>query len=104
MSALTDKQSEVLAFIKNHIATYGFPPTLREIAQHFCWQSENSAATHVNALRDKGYIRIFRGLSRGIRVASQETDISESQLAIIAINHAVDVDTVRSILRAAGAL
>ncbi|MBF0519712.1 MAG: repressor LexA [Nitrospirae bacterium] len=54
---LTYKQNEVLEFIKGHITTIGYPPTLREICSRFGFRSPVSAKHHVDALKKKGYLR-----------------------------------------------
>jgi repressor LexA len=68
MEDLTEKQEEVLAFIKEHLKDLGRPPTLMEICDEFGWSSPNSAASHVKFLEIKGAIEIDKGVTRGIRV------------------------------------
>lgn len=68
MEDLTEKQEEVLAFIKEHLNDLGRPPTLMEICDEFEWKSPNSAAAHLKSLEMKGVIEIDRGVTRGIRV------------------------------------
>jgi len=68
MEDLTEKQEEVLAFIKEHLSDLGRPPTLMEICDEFQWTSPNSAASHLKFLELKGAIEIDRGVTRGIRV------------------------------------
>ena len=68
MEELTEKQEEVLAFIKEHLKDIGRPPTLMEICEEFGWSSPNSAASHVKFLEIKGAIEIDKGVTRGIRV------------------------------------
>ncbi|NUQ33445.1 MAG: transcriptional repressor LexA [Planctomycetaceae bacterium] len=65
---LTDRQKEVLTFIIDHIGERSFPPTVAEIATKFGFNSPNASASHLNALRKKGYIRIEPRASRGIEV------------------------------------
>ncbi|QWR77664.1 transcriptional repressor LexA [Candidatus Magnetomonas plexicatena] len=54
---MTLRQSEVLEFIKGHITTIGYPPTIREICSQFGFSSPVSAKHHVDALKRKGYLR-----------------------------------------------
>jgi len=65
---LTERQAEVLNFIIEHLGDQGYPPTVAEIADHFGFSSPNAAASHLNALRKKGYIRVEPRASRGIEV------------------------------------
>lgn len=65
---LTERQSEVLEFIVQSLSEKGYPPTVAEIAEHFSFASPNAAASHLNALKKKGYIRVEARASRGIEV------------------------------------
>ena len=65
---LTNRQAKVLDFILDSLGDRGFPPTVAEIAGEFGFQSPNAAASHLNALRKKGYIRVEPRASRGIEV------------------------------------
>lgn len=69
MPDLTPRQSEVLRFIKDHMALAQRPPTRHDIARHFGFKSDNAAEEHLKALRRKGAIRLVPGTSRGIEVA-----------------------------------
>ena len=60
---LTKRQSEILDFIREHIATRGFPPSFREIGKQFGIKSTNGVKVHMDALGRKGYI------NRGVRLA-----------------------------------
>lgn len=72
MHALTARQSEVLALIRQSLEDNGFPPTRAEIAQALGFKSVNAAEEHLKALVRKGVIEISPGASRGIRVLPQE--------------------------------
>src|SRR5690349_13865511 len=65
---LTATQSQVLASIKASIATRGFPPTVRELADLHGWRSTNAVFCVLTALEKKGHIKREPLLSRGIRV------------------------------------
>lgn len=70
MIKLSQKQTDVLNFVKSFIADKGYPPTRRDIANHFGFKSQNAAQEHLQALIAKGCITINRGVSRGIKVIS----------------------------------
>jgi repressor LexA len=65
---LTDRQQEVLDFIRDFVDVKGYPPTLREIGQHFGIQSPNGVAYHLVALEKKGYIERGVSSARTIRL------------------------------------
>jgi repressor LexA len=65
---LTQRQQEVLDFLKEFIAMHGYPPTLREIGDHFRMASTRASSDHLKALERKGCIRIQEGRSRGIQM------------------------------------
>jgi repressor LexA len=69
MKNLTEKQKEILDFLITHIKTHGYPPTVREIGEHFSflWAA---ARGHLQALGRKGFIRITPSKSRGIEIPS----------------------------------
>lgn len=65
---LTNRQAQVLAFISDHLAQHGYPPTVREVAAHFGFRSPRAAYDHVKALEKKGYLRSAPGRSRTLEV------------------------------------
>lgn len=65
---LTERQQEILDFIKHAIKEQGFPPTLREIGKAFGIRSTKGVNDHLAALERKGKIRRHAELSRGIEV------------------------------------
>ncbi|MCL2264686.1 MAG: transcriptional repressor LexA [Treponema sp.] len=56
MKELTDRQKQVISFIADYIKKYSYPPTIREIADHFSI-SVKGAHDHITALRKKGHIK-----------------------------------------------
>lgn len=65
---LTNRQREVLDFIKDEIVRRGYPPSFREIASNFGIKSTNGVKVHLDALEKKGYINRDPGLARGIEL------------------------------------
>ena len=65
---LTERQKEVLAFIKSFLKRNGYPPTRSEISENFKWESITAATTHIHALQRKGAITVAAGISRGIAI------------------------------------
>ena len=65
--ALTQRQQEILDFITASIQERGFPPTLREIGEHFGIRSTNGVNDHLKALEKKGHLRREDLKSRAMR-------------------------------------
>ncbi|MDB4961417.1 MAG: transcriptional repressor, LexA family [Myxococcales bacterium] len=65
--ALTSRQREILDFISSSIVERGFPPTLREIGEHFSIRSTNGVNDHLKALEKKGHLRREDLKSRAMR-------------------------------------
>jgi repressor LexA len=51
---LTERQDKILSFIKKSIQDQGYPPTIREIGEHFGIRSTNGVNDHLKALERKG--------------------------------------------------
>lgn len=59
---ITERQQEILEFIRMKIETRGFPPSIREIGQAFNIVSPNGVMCHLKALEKKGYIERNKGI------------------------------------------
>ena len=66
--APTERQAEILDFIRSTLAAQGSPPTRDEISRAFGFRSLNAAEQHLQALHKKGLIELVAGMSRGIRL------------------------------------
>ena len=75
MRKITERQKEVLEFISNYAEENAFPPTVREISEHFN-VSLRAIQDHISALQKKGFITQGQNRSRSIRVLS---DIREKE-------------------------
>jgi repressor LexA len=71
---LTDRQEDILTFIKQFTLESGFPPTLREIGKHFQISSTFGVKRHLEALVKKGFINIESNASRGISLIRKNSD------------------------------
>ncbi|MCW5624490.1 MAG: transcriptional repressor LexA [Burkholderiales bacterium] len=69
MRPLTERQSEILQFIRDTLEATGFPPTRAEISRALGFASANAAEDHLRALARKGVIELTEGVARGIRLA-----------------------------------
>ena len=63
---LTATQAKVLKFVASYIKDNGYPPTRREVSDHFKWAYPSSAEDHLRAIERKGYLTITPNISRGI--------------------------------------
>lgn len=72
MTSLTDRQSEVLAYIATFSLDKGYPPTREEIRAWFGWSSSNAAQAHIDALVRKGRLIVEPGKSRALNIATQQ--------------------------------
>ena len=71
---LTDRQEEILNFIRQFTNETGYPPTLREIGKHFQISSTFGVKRHLEALVKKGFINIESNASRGISFIKKNDD------------------------------
>lgn len=67
MEKLTERQKEILNFLKSYVKDNGYPPTMREIGEHFgfTWLG---ARGHLKALEKKSFIKINPFKARGLEV------------------------------------
>lgn len=70
MKQLTNRQQQVLDFIRERITTDRIPPSLREICDHFGFKSVKAASDHVSALRRKGALKVDSHRARSLWVVS----------------------------------
>jgi repressor LexA len=71
MKEPTQRQREVLTFISDYIKSHYYPPTIREVAEHF-FISVKGAYDHVSALKKKGKLKLGDRRSRTMEVIRGE--------------------------------
>ncbi len=71
MKQVTERQKEVLSFISGYAEDNGYPPTVREISEHF-GISLRAVQDHIIALQKKGCLTQSQKRSRSIRVVSND--------------------------------
>ncbi len=69
MKGITDRQKEVLTFISSYTEENSFPPTVRDISNHF-GISLRAVQDHILALQKKGFLSQSQKKARSIRVLS----------------------------------
>jgi repressor LexA len=64
---LTSRQSEIFNFIRAFIKERGYPPSVREIGEHFKIYPR-AAFDHLKALEKKGYLKRRGSMSRSLEI------------------------------------
>jgi repressor LexA len=67
MMDLTSRQKEIFNFIRTFIKERGYPPSVREIGEHFNIYPR-AAFDHLKALEKKGYLKRRGSMSRGLEI------------------------------------
>ncbi len=63
---LTNRQQELLDYLRQHQRETGIMPSTREIQKHFGFSSQTAAVSHLKALERKGVIRRLPGKARAV--------------------------------------
>ena len=73
MKEITERQKEVLSYISNYTDENSFPPTVREISDHF-GITIRAIQDHIIALQKKGFLSQSQKRSRSIKVLSESSN------------------------------
>ena len=76
MEKLTNRQQDVLKFVKSYIVSHGYPPTVREIGKALDISSPATIHAHLKNLEKKGIIRKDNSKNRAIEL------LVENELAV----------------------
>lgn len=68
MEPLTDKQKRVLEFIEQEVASWNYPPSVREICKALGISSTATVHGHLDSLESKGYISRMATKPRAIKL------------------------------------
>ena len=68
---LTKRQREIYEYLKDHIRSRGYAPSIAEIGKHFQLSSPATVHKHLSHLEGKGLIRKQQNLSRAIEVVPE---------------------------------
>jgi repressor LexA len=66
--ALSDRQRQMLEYIRSYLAQYDYPPTIREIGTAAGISSTSVVKYNLERLQEKGYIARNKEVSRGLRL------------------------------------
>ena len=82
---LTDKQTQILEYIRHEILAKGYPPSIREICQAVDLKSTSSVHAQLSSLEAKGYIRRDLTKSRSIEIIDDDFSLAKRELVNIPI-------------------
>ena len=81
MEKLTQKQENVLNYVKSFIVSHGYPPTVREIGKALNTSSPATIHAHLNNLEKKGFIRKDTSKNRAIELlVENEYNIKDEEV------------------------
>ena len=72
---ISQKQSEILEYMKNEILNRGFPPSVREICEAVDLKSTSSVHSHLETLEKNGYIRRDPTKPRAIEIVDDNFNL-----------------------------
>lgn len=82
---ITEKQSEILEYIKQQILERGFPPAVREICEAVHLKSTSSVHSHLETLEKNGYIRRDPTKPRAIEILDDSFNLTRREMAQVPI-------------------
>lgn len=82
---ISDKQAEILEFIKECILKHGYPPAVREICNAVHLKSTSSVHSHLETLEKNGYIRRDPTKPRAIEILDDEFGLTRRELVNVPI-------------------
>ena len=74
---LTERQQEVLTFIRSFQEAKGVPPSTREIQRHFKFASQTAVMGHMRSLANKGMIEQLAGRVWGLKASELQMHLFE---------------------------
>lgn len=82
---ITQKQEEILNYIKNEILERGFPPAVREICQAVHLKSTSSVHSHLESLEKNGYIRRDPTKPRAIEILDESFNLLRKEMVNVPV-------------------
>lgn len=77
---ITDKQREILEYMKEQILSKGYPPSVREICTAVNLKSTSSVHSHLETLEKNGYIRRDPTKPRAIEIVDDTFNLTRREL------------------------
>ena len=77
---ISDKQREILEYIKQEILNRGYPPAVREICEAVDLKSTSSVHSHLETLEKNGYIRRDPTKPRAIEIIEDNFNLTRREV------------------------
>jgi repressor LexA len=77
---ITEKQREILEYIKKEILNKGYPPTVRDIGEAVHLKSTSSVHSHLESLEKNGYIRRDPTKPRTIEIVDDNFNLTRREV------------------------
>lgn len=82
---ITDKQREIIEYIKEMILKKGYPPAVREICEAVHLKSTSSVHSHLESLEKNGYIRRDPTKPRTIEILDDDFALTRRELVNVPV-------------------
>lgn len=82
MEKLTNRQKDVLDYVKSYIANHGYPPAVREIGFALGLNSPATIQSHLTALESKGYIKKTNSKYRSLEIVGNNEYLNEDVINV----------------------
>ncbi len=82
---ITNKQKEILEYIKEIILTRGYPPAVREICEAVNLKSTSSVHSHLETLEKNGYIRRDPTKPRAIEICDDSFQMVRTEMVSLPV-------------------
>ena len=82
---ISDKQREILEYIKAEILNRGYPPAVREICEAVKLKSTSSVHAHLETLEKNGYIRRDPTKPRAIEIVDENFNLTRREMVNVPI-------------------
>ena len=77
---ISDKQREILEYMKQEILNKGYPPTVRDICEPVHLKSTSSVHSHLETLEKNGYIRRDPTKPRAIEIIDENFNLTRREM------------------------
>lgn len=82
---ISDKQKQILDYIKDQIINHGYPPTVRDICDAVGLKSTSSVHSHLETLEKNGYIRRDPTKPRAIEIVDDAFNLTRREVVNVPI-------------------
>ena len=82
---ITQKQSEILEYIKSQILNKGYPPSVRDICSAVNLKSTSSVHAHLESLEKNGYIRRDPTKPRTIEIIDDNFNLARREMVNVPV-------------------